>query len=201
MPARGQRRRSSRSKTTRWIVAAIVIFSAMSCIAPVLYASDCSRWMAEYKQGILQRRAARRLRAAKYRLTAVIRPHPPVHHHPLRRPMGPLEALRRFQIDCGDLDLPEAPPRLPLLPFLPKPVTVEFPVEPPPTLPLPALTEVAQEVPPLAEVPTTTTPIEAVPPASPVPEPGSLFLVLTGGILGVVGAKGRIRRARGTATL
>jgi len=193
MPERIRRNRSSRKKTVRWIMAAVVLCSAMSCVAPVLYASDCSRWVAEYKQGILQRRAARRLLAAKIRLTALVNPPQPVHRHPMRRPMGPLEALRRFQIDCGDIETPELGPRLPNLPVLPRPLLVEFPEAPPPDLPLPALTEVAESVPPLAEVPITTTPVETVPVAGPVPEPASLFLVLSGAAL--LGSGWR-RRAR-----
>ncbi len=180
MPQRVRRRRSTRTRTTRGIVGAIVLFSALSCVAPVLYASDCSRWIAEYKQGILQRRAAKRLRAAKYRLTALVRPAEPVHRHPVRHPMGPLEALRRFQIDCGDLDSPGLAPRAPAVPLLPQPLTVEFPEMPPPDLPLPAVTQVAEAVPPLVDVPTAITPVESVPTPSPVPEPGSLLLVLTG---------------------
>lgn len=185
MPQQIRRRRSVKRKTTRWIAAAIVLCSAMSCIAPVLYASDCSRWIAEYKQGVLQRRAARRLRAAKYRLTAFVHPQQPVHHHPARRPMGPLEALRRFQIDCGDLESPELGPKAPTLPLLPAPLVVEFPELPPPNLPAPVLTQVADEVPPLANVPTAVTPVESVSTPSPVPEPGSLFLVVTGAALAV----------------
>lgn len=182
MRERVQKRRSSRKRTTRWIVAAVILCSAMSCVAPVLYASDCSRWVAEYKQGILQRRAARRLLAAKYRLTALVHPARPIHHHPSRRPMGPLEALRRFQIDCGDLG--EGSPRLPLTPLVAPPLAVAFPLEPVPDLPLPTPAEVAENVPvavpPLAEVPTTSIPSENVPSASPVPEPGSALLVLSG---------------------
>ena len=167
----------------RSIVAAIVLCSAMSCVAPVLYASDCSRWVAEYKQGILQRRAARRLRAAKFRLTAMVRPPQPLVHHPMRRPMGPLEALRRFEIDCGDLESPDLPPQLPGMPVLPTPLNVEFPEAPPPDLPLPPTTEVAEltpPVPPLNEVPVTTTPVESVPVPAPIPEPSSWALLLTG---------------------
>lgn len=180
MSGRVRKRRSASRRTTRSIVAAVVFCSAMSCVAPVLYASDCSRWVAEYKQGILQRRAAKRLRAAKYRLTTLVHPAQPVHRHPLRRPMGPLEALRRFQIDCGDLETPDLAPRTPSVPLMPKPLLVEFPETPPPDLPIPALTQVAEEVPPLADVPTTSTPVESVPTPSPVPEPGSVYLVFTG---------------------
>ena len=183
------RKRSSSRKTVRWVVAGLALCSAMSCVAPVLYASDCSRWIAEYKQGILQRRAARRLRAAKYRLTVLVGPQQPVHHYPMRKPMGPLEALRRFQIDCGDLDNPEQAAQLPNLPLLPKPLLVEFPEAPPPDLPVPALAQVAEAVPPLAEVPVVTTPTEYVSTPSPVPEPSSLLLVFTGGSLALLGVR------------
>ncbi len=182
MAAASRLRRSRRSKSTQWIVLAMVLFSAMSCIAPVLYAStDCSRWLAEYRQGLLQRRAARRLRAAKYRLTAIV--HKPAHPHP--RPyhhrMGPMESLRRFQIDCGNLDQPTpldaAMP--PLMPLDPKFVLLSM-GEVPPELPPPGEVNVAAVVPPLADVPTT--PVQVF--SSPVvtPEPGSFLLVLTGGV-------------------
>ncbi len=183
MPKRHRTKGSSRRKTMRTVVTAIALCSAMSCVAPVLYASDCSRWVAEYKQGILQRRAAKRLRAAKFRLTAMIRPPQPAVHHPMRRPMGPLEALRRFQIDCGDVETADLPPQLPDMPVLPVPLTVEFPAVPPPDLPVPPITEVAElipPVPPLGEVPVTTTPFESVPVPAPIPEPSSWALVLTG---------------------
>ncbi len=183
MPQRVRRRRSTRNRSTRWIVTAVILCSTMSCVAPVLYASDCSRWIAEYKQGVLQRRAARRLRAVKYRLTNFVHQPEPVRHHPSRRPMGPLEALRRFQIDCGDLESPGIPPKAPSVPLAPAPLLVEFPELPPPTLPLPALVQVSEAVPPLADVPTAITPVESVPVPSPVPEPASLLLVLTGAAL------------------
>ncbi len=190
MPQTGRRHRSSRKKTVRWVAAAVVLCTTMSCVAPVLYASDCSRWIAEYKQGILQQRAARRLRAAKYRLTVLVSPQHPVHHYPMRRPMGPLEALRRFQIDCGDLETPEQPARLPSIPVVPTPLMVEFPEVPPPDLPTPAFTEVAEAVvPPLAEVPITTTPVEYVSIPGPVPEPSSLLLVFTGASLALCGVR------------
>ena len=56
MPGTGRRHKTRRKNSVRWIVLAIVLCSGASCLAPVLYAStDCSRWLAEYKQGILQR--------------------------------------------------------------------------------------------------------------------------------------------------
>ncbi len=94
--------------------------------------------------------------------------------------MGPLEALHRFQIDCGDLETPLSSPKTPIFPLVPAPLIVEFPELPPPVLPMPALTQVAQEVPPLADVPTTVTPVESVPVPGPVPEPGTLLLTLSG---------------------
>jgi hypothetical protein len=197
MPA-GHRRtgKTSRKRTVRAIVTAVLFCSAMSCVAPVLYASDCSRWVAEYKQGILQRRAAKRLRAAKYRLTALVRPPQPVVHHPMRRPMGPLEALRRFQIDCGDIEAPpELAAKLPTLPVIAPPLVAEFPQVPPPELPFPAVTLVAEltpPVPPLNDVPVTTTPFETIPVPTPVPEPGSLILVATGAMLAL---SGKVRRS------
>lgn len=190
MPQTRRRHTASRKKTVRWVVAAIVLCTTMSCVAPVLYASDCSRWIAEYKQGILQRRAARRLRAAKYRLTALVGPQHPVHHYPMRHPMGPLEALRRFQIDCGDLETPELTAKLPTLPVLAAPLVVEFPEVPPPDLPTPAITEVAEAViPPLVDVPTVASPVAYVNAPGPVPEPNSLILVFTGASVALVGVR------------
>ncbi len=183
----GQRtRRSRRKKSARWIVASIVVCSGMSCIAPVLYAStDCSRWLAEYKQGVMQRKAARRLRSAKLRLTAAIHPSSPPHVLPARHKMGPLESLRRFQIDCGDLEEPDTPLNAAILPpaapVLPEPVfaMVDF-GEPVPDLPPPSAPLVAEAtVPPLLYVPATPVIGAALPPVV-TPEPGTFLLVLTG---------------------
>ena len=185
--AAGQRtRRSRRTKSARWIVASIVVFSGMSCIAPVLYAStDCSRWLAEYKQGILQRKAARRLRSAKLRLTAIVHPPSPPHVLPARHRMSPLESLRRFQIDCGDLEEPDTPLNAAVLPpagpVLPEPrfAMIDF-GEPVPDLPPPSTPLVAEAtVPPLLEVPVTPVIGAALPPTV-TPEPGTFLLVLTG---------------------
>ena len=176
-------RRSRRNKSTQWIVLAMVLFSAMSCIAPVLYAStDCSRWLAEYKQGILQRRAARRLRAAKYRLTAIVHKPAHPHPHPLHHRMGPMESLRRFQIDCGDIDQSPTPldaAAPPLLPLDPKFVFLSM-AEVPPELPPPGEANVGAVVPPLADIPTT--PVQSLSAPTVTPEPGSFLLVFTGGL-------------------
>lgn len=197
MPQQTRKRGTPQKRSVRWIVAGVALCSAMSCVAPVLYASDCSRWVAEYKQGILQRRAARRLRAAKYRLTVLVGPQKPVHHYPMHKPMGPLEALKRFQIDCGDLGPPPMlAAKLPPVPVLAKPLLVEFPEAPPPELPLPAITEVAEApVPPLADVPATTTPVEFVNAPGPVPEPSSLWLFATGTGLAMFGLRRLPRKA------
>ena len=204
MPGARQSFRSRRKNTFRWIVFAIILCSAMSCVAPVLYATtDCSRWLAEYKQGILQRRAARRLRAARYRLTTMIRRPGPVHPHPMLRRMSPLESLRRFQIDCGEIVPPEVPPNPPVIawPVLPVEPTLAFVDfgEVPPQFPPPSTPEIVvpPDVPPLINVPTT--PVEtavAVPPVTGItPEPSSLLLVLTGaaGLAEVTRRKNRRR--------
>lgn len=183
----GQRtRRSRRNKSARWIIASVVVCSGMSCIAPVLYAStDCSRWLAEYKQGIMQRKAARRLRAAKFRLIAIVHKPTPPHLLPARHRMSPLESLRRFQIDCGDLEEPDTPlnaailPPLPPLPIEPKLATLSFgefvPELPPPSAPMIA----EATVPPLLDVPVS--PVIGAPLAPTVtPEPDTVLLVLTG---------------------
>ena len=175
MPGTHRSHRSSRAKSARWIVLAIVLCSGMSCLAPVLYAStDCSRWLAEYKQGILQRRATRRLRLAKYRLTAMVHKPAPAHRYPTRRRLSPLESLHRFQIDCGDLtDTPAPPTNEAVIPPLP----LELP---PPGQPL-----LTPEVPSLVNVPTSPVedlpaPLVSLPGTSVTPEPASFVFVLTG---------------------
>ena len=192
----GAQRRSRRKKSTRWIILAIVLCSSLSCVAPVLYAStDCSRWLAEYKQGILQRRATRRLRAAKYRLTVMLHKPAPPRKYPMRHKMGPLESLRRFQIDCGDLDETPTPITheavLPPLPLEPVFALIQFP-EVPPELPAPGEPVLLAEVPPLVSLPTT--PIDNLPVSTVTPEPGSLMLVLSGAVAGL-----ELRRRRNRA--
>ena len=178
-----RRHRSRRTKSIRWMVLAIILCSGMSCLAPVLYAStDCSRWLAEYKQGVLQRRAARRLRAAKYRLTAMVHKPAPPHKYPMRHRLGPLESLHQFQIDCGDLEEPTpAPPMraalVPPVPLAPEVALLTVP-ELPPELPPPTTPDLTPDVPTLINVPVT--PVETVSAPGETPEPGSLLLVLTG---------------------
>ena len=183
----GAQRRSRRKKSTRWMILAIVLCSSLSCVAPVLYAStDCSRWLAEYKQGILQRRATRRLRAAKYRLTVMLRKPAPPRQYPVRHRMGPLESLRRFQIDCGDIEETPTPvvhdAVLPPLPLDPVFALIQFP-DVPPELPAPAEPVLVADVPPLVNLPAV--PIDNLPVSSVTPEPGSLVLVLTGALAGL----------------
>lgn len=206
----GQRtRRSGRNKSARWIVASIVVCSGMSCIAPVLYAStDCSRWVAEYKQGVMQRKAARRLRAAKFRLTAMMHKPAPPHLLPARKKMNPLQSLRRFQIDCGDLGEPDTPLNaavlapLPLVPPDPKFALVSF-EEPMPELPPPsdALIAVAAPVPPLLDVPVLPVMTASLAPIV-TPEPSTLLLVLSGaGAFGYIARRRRLENAKSPATL
>lgn len=195
------RSRARRKKSTRWIILAIVMCSCLSCLAPVLYAStDCSRWLAEYKQGILQKRAARRLRAAKYRLTTLVHPPAPPRRYPVRHRLSPLESLKRFQIDCGDLDQPVPPPVenafLPVLPVDPTFALISF-VEAPPELPAMAEPVLTPAVPPLIDVPVT--PVNNLPVAIAVtPEPSSVWLMFTGAFAGGGflrrRAKGRYRK-------
>lgn len=198
MEAGRRNRRSRRSKSVRWIAASIVLCSGMSCIAPVLYAStDCSRWLAEYKQGIMQRKAARRLRSAKYRLTVMVHKPAPPHVLPVRHRMSPLESLRRFQIDCGDLDTPETPlnaavvPPLPPVPLEPTFAMVDF-GDTVPDLPPPSPVLISEgTVPPLINVPITPILTTAAPIVT--PEPGSFLLVLTG--LGAFGYLSRRKKS------
>ncbi len=199
MGARQRTRRSGRNKSARWIAASIIVCSGMSCIAPVMYAStDCSRWLAEYKQGVMQRKAARRLRSAKFRLTALVHKPAPPHLLPARKRMNPLESLRRFQIDCGDLGEPDTPLNaaiLPPLPLDPKFTMVSF-GEPVPELPPPmdALVTVGT-VPPLMDVPVLPVISASLVPII-TPEPGTFLLVLSGaGAFGYLARRRRIEKA------
>lgn len=198
-----RKRRSRRSKSARLIITSIVVCSGMSCIAPVLYAStDCSRWLAEYKQGIMQRKAARRLRSAKLRLTTLVHKPSPPHLLPVRHRMSPLESLRRFQIDCGDLEAPDTPLNAAVLPPptevppVPRFALVDF-GEPVPELPPPTTPLIAEAtVPPLGDIPISPAVGAPLPPvgiAAPAvtPEPATLLLVVTG-----AGAMGYFVRRR-----
>ena len=180
------RGKSRRAKATRALIFLTLLISAASCLAPGLYAStDCDRWIKEYRQGILQARAARRLRIAKAHLLQVVhRPRPATPHKHIHHQMGPLEALRRFQIDCGTLDEPLLPP-----------VSVTVPTIPVETPPLENTTIAELTTPDLEPLtPNLVTPAVAVPVTAPapVPEPGSMLLAATGIVL--VGELARRRR-------
>lgn len=103
----------------------MLLFSSFSCFAPQIYASaDCDRWLAEYKQGLLQKRVERRIAAARHRLqlaaqhrlsNVVFHPHLPTHPHVHRASLpknaGPLARLKRFALECGDL-IPSSPSKV-----------------------------------------------------------------------------------------
>ena len=97
--------------------------------------------------------------------------------------MGPLESLRRFQVSCGDVDVPTTTEAnlLPPVPVEPNLTFVSF-NEVPPDLPAPG-TPTISVIPPVGPTPleplVPTTPA-IPPPPSEVPEPSSLLLVLTG---------------------
>lgn len=132
----------------------------------------------------MQRKAARRLRAAKYRLTVLVHKPGPPQGVPMRHRMSPLESLRRFQIDCGDLDQPETPLNAAVIPpFPPAPLEPKFSMvrfgDSVPEFPPPGEVLVAENtVPPLVNQPVT--PIIATPVPIVTPEPVSFLLVLTG---------------------
>lgn len=180
-----------RAKATRALIFAVLVISAATCVAPGLYAAtDCDRWIKEYRQGLLQARAARRLRLAKTQLlVAVRRPRPAGAHHPLKHRMGPLESLRRFQVDCGELDTVEPLPMLVELPFIP----LEMP-------PLTTTTIAELTIPTFVtpEVPNVVSPPQEVALVTPatIPEPASLVLVVTGAAM----AAGQWRRRRQPGT-
>lgn len=184
LPALERLRGSSRrSKATRALIFATLLICSATCMAPGLYAStDCQRWIKEYRQGILQARAARRLRLAKTRvLVAVHRTHPSAPHRHVRHRMGPLEALRRFQIDCGTLDDVELT-ETPISPVLPTLTSLPFvPIEVP-ALQNVTLAELASPLLAQPVTPNVAAPVAPVTVAFPgaVPEPSSLLLVTTG---------------------
>lgn len=173
---------SRRAKATRALIFGTLLLCAASCLAPGLYAStDCDRWVKEYRQGLLQARAARRLRLAKTRfLVAVHRTPSSTPHRHIRHRMGPLEALRRFQVDCGTLDDLEPTPT---------PIALNLPFLPIETIPLETTTIAELTTPALIEtpVPNVFTPVDTFAAALPgeVPEPGTWLLVLTGAALSV----------------
>lgn len=208
---------SSRATMLRRLLVLLILISAVSC-APGIYAkTDCDRWLAQYKQALLQKRAVQRAAAAKRRLqrkiVGYVAPSPakPVTRRPvLKRRMSPLEALNHFQLACGDLEptgddtglLPVAFNGLPAF-DLP-----EFPYTPTDASPLVAGVVPPETIPPVVDTPVGSTPtfpgpvigtppvtVVTPPPVTPVvPEPSSIVLVMTG--IGAAVAAGRRRLGR-----
>ena len=202
----------------RRVLLLLILVSAVSC-APGIYAkTDCDRWLAQYKQALLQKRAVQRAAAAKRRmqqkLVGAVTPGPakPVTRRPvLKRRMSPLEALNHFQLACGELEPTplEGPGLLPAafngLPAFDLP---EFPYTPTESSPIIATVVPPETLPPVVDTPVTTPtppgpiiggpPVVVTPPSSPVapvvPEPSSIVLVMTG--IGAAVAAGRRRLGR-----
>lgn len=213
----------SRAQKTRRIVLCLILATAGSCFAPVIYArTDCDRWLTSYKQQLLHNRQVRRLRAAKWRMqhkiAAIVHPpRPPVHKHVLHRRMGPLEALKHFQIACDTVPpvpseivpvltpmLVPGPPSFALPPITYTPTEVAeapppavlppAPDTPPSTPSVPVSGQPPIETyfpPPFIPIPPVTPVPPVVPPVPEIPEPSSIVLVLTG--VGAAVAAGRRR--------
>ena len=142
-----------------------------ACAAPLVGATattDCAHWLAEYQRSILAHRAAQHLRHIKYRLT---HPQHSAPHHVQRithsHALSALAALRKFQIDCGDWQLPtDSASVFTPLPQLPPDHTVVFVPDTPPNLGAPSLPTVIDQ--------SSDTPVDTDYPDQPLPEPVAL---------------------------
>ena len=190
------------TRRTRQFLLALLLLTALFGSAPVIHAAipnDCDRWIAEYKHFLLEKAALRKLNAARHRaqlkLTGIVHhPHPHLQRVSAPRPhrIGPLEALRRFQLQC-DIGPPAPQPTYStpvssLLPPRPNtPTDLVFDTE------VPVFDIPAQPTPttPGGESPATpiyfggspgAPPVGVLPPStpSPVPEPATWIYVLTG---------------------
>ena len=217
----------------RFLLSLAVLLVVASVATGVHASTDCERWFIAYKNSLAQTDAAKHLAAAKRRarhyvhrkLAALHKPasanKPRVLPARFQRPkMTREEALRRFNLACGDMPEESAEPPIAFTED-PKPsffAPAEMPLE---DVPLAGL--VAENAPPPGggtdggypfpsgfgggfggggtapggpspKTPgtpgTTSNPPPASPPVSPVPEPGSLVLMLTG----IAGAAGVARR-------
>ena len=208
----------------------LAVFLVVASAATGVHAStDCERWFTAYKNSLAQTNAAKHLLAAKHRahryvhlkLAALQKPKPANKPRVLparfQRPkMTREEALRRFNLACGDLpeDSPVTQVALAPKPDYPAmPFHHEMPLEMPAHDGVPVAANVVPLPPggggewgfgngtppvyggggggwypgsPHNPGPPTGDP----PPVSPVPEPGSIVLMLTG----IAGAAGVARR-------
>lgn len=209
----------------RFLLFLAVFLVVASAASGVRASTDCERWFIAYKNSLAQSNAAKHLAAVKHRarryvhrkLAALKKPKPENKPKVLRagfvRPkMTREEALRRFNLACGDLP-PENMLTTQMLEEKPKPDYLalhgDIPLENAPTKGLIA----ANVLPPYSsgggspfipglgggfggggtapggpgQIPPPT---DGPPPVSTVPEPGNIVLMLTG----IVGAGGVARR-------
>jgi hypothetical protein len=212
----------------RFLVFLAVFLVVASAATGVHASTDCERWFIAYKNSLAQTAAGKHLIAAKHRAhryvhrkLAALHPSKPANKPRVlpalyQRPkMTREEALRRFNLACGDL--PEdmqltdmVREQEPKPDFLAHPLRGDVPVETPPydgglvaenVLPpggsgdgwIPSGGGYPPGLgggygPPGTPRNPALPPV--TPPVSPVPEPGSIVLLLTG----VVGAAGVVRR-------
>jgi hypothetical protein len=122
----------------RRAVFALVIFLVCASAGVQVHAStECERWVAEYRAALAHSNAVKRANAARHRVHRYIHrkiaaltkpktaPKPrllPARHR--RPPMSREEALRKFELACGDL--PEDAPALGSLPNDPTPAFLAY---------------------------------------------------------------------------
>jgi hypothetical protein len=204
----------------------LAVFLVVASAASGVHAStDCERWFIAYKNALAQSNAAKHLAAAKHRARRYVHRKLAALKTPANKPkvlrvqrpkMTREEALRRFNLACGDLP-PENMLTTEMLEEKPKPDYLalhgDIPLENAPTKGLIA----ANVLPPYSPgggspfVPglgggfggggtapggsgPNPPPTDGPPPVSAIPEPGSIVLMLTG-IVGA-GGVGRCRYAR-----
>ena len=132
----------------RRLLLLLAVFLVVASAATGVHAStDCERWFIAYKNSLAQTNAARHLIAAKHKARRYVHRKLAAFHKPkpankprvlaarFQRPkMTPEEALRRFNLACGDIPEDMATPEMvqeeePKPDFLAHPLYVDMPVE------------------------------------------------------------------------